>query len=190
MSLNIKLNKRIQELSQVDDLFICMAGGDESLCIGAAQYLYSQQAHPSNLQALATPYLGPGYKKEELSCFFDDPFIKQNYEIFERVDYEQLAEILAGGDVIALFTKQMEFGPRALGHRSIIADPRNIKVVKIINSAIKNRDFWMPFTPSILEERAEDYLVNPKNLAAPYMTIAFDSTKLGRRDLAAAVHPL
>ena len=83
----------------------------------------------------------------------------------------------------------MEFGPRALGHRSIIADPRNYDIVRKINEAIKNRDFWMPFAPSILFERVSDYLINPKGLSAPYMTITFKVTDLGRKELPAAIHP-
>ena len=83
----------------------------------------------------------------------------------------------------------MEWGARALGNRSILANPSDPKTVRNINEKIKNRDFWMPFTPSILAERTIDYIVNPKKIFAPYMIITFDSTDLARRHLAAAIHP-
>jgi len=76
-----------------------------------------------------------------------------------------------------------------LGNRSILADPRNPDTVRKINAAIKFRDFWMPFTPSILAERESDYIINPKGLKSPFMTMAFDSTKLAQKDLIAALHP-
>jgi carbamoyltransferase len=82
----------------------------------------------------------------------------------------------------------MEFGARALGNRSIIANPRFPNIVKRINEKIKNRDFWMPFTPSILSERTTDYVVNPKRIRSPFMTIGFDSTPEGQEDLPGALH--
>jgi len=83
----------------------------------------------------------------------------------------------------------MEFGLRALGNRSIIADPSDPLIVARINRKIKNRDFWMPFTPSILEERAADYIKNPKDLYCPYMTMAFDSIPESQTSFIAAMHP-
>ena len=83
----------------------------------------------------------------------------------------------------------MEFGQRALGNRSILADPRDLKIKEKINSAIKNRDFWMPFAPVILKRLSNKYLVNPKNLESPHMTIGFDTTKLGYEKMPAACHP-
>ena len=82
----------------------------------------------------------------------------------------------------------MEFGARALGARSILADPRGIDTVKRINYKIKNRDFWMPFAPVVLRERVSDYFLNEKDLNSPFMTIGFETTDLGKRDLKAALH--
>ena len=83
----------------------------------------------------------------------------------------------------------MEFGQRALGHRSILCDPSRLDLVKKINDTIKKRDFWMPFTPSILSEDFNKYVVNPKQIQSDYMTICFDSTKLAKKHLIAAIHP-
>jgi len=83
----------------------------------------------------------------------------------------------------------MEFGARALGNRSILANPADPRVITTINEMIKKRDFWMPFAPSVTTERARDYLFNPKNIAAPYMVFAFDSRPEKVPVFAAGVHP-
>jgi carbamoyltransferase len=83
----------------------------------------------------------------------------------------------------------MEFGARALGNRSILANPSDHRVVGVINRMIKARDFWMPFAPSVLRERAGDYLVNPRGLASPYMMLAFPTKPERRDEIIAAVHP-
>jgi len=100
-----------------------------------------------------------------------------------------VAARLAQGRVVGRCSGRMEFGARALGNRSILADPRSPAMVRVINEKIKNRDFWMPFAPAILQERADKYLANPKCLAAPFMTVAFETRDIARQHLAAAIHP-
>jgi carbamoyltransferase len=82
-----------------------------------------------------------------------------------------------------------EWGARALGNRSILANPSDFETIRIINEMIKNRDFWMPFTPSMLESEEKRYIVNPKGIPAPYMCVTFDSTPLAQKHLQAAMHP-
>jgi carbamoyltransferase len=83
----------------------------------------------------------------------------------------------------------MEWGARSLGNRAILADPRDLRNVRRLNAAIKKRDFWMPFAPSLLHERSSDYLLNPRRLPAPFMINAFRTTPLAERDLACGLHP-
>jgi carbamoyltransferase len=99
---------------------------------------------------------------------------------------EVVGELLAKGEIVARFNGRVEWGPRALGNRSILADPRDFRVVRKLNSAIKQRDFWMPFAPTILEERMHEYLVNAR--PARYMILAFDTTEK-RDEIIAAIHP-
>ena len=82
----------------------------------------------------------------------------------------------------------MEFGARALGNRSILADPSSSDVIHYLNKLVKMRD-WMPFAPSIIEERASDYLINNKNNISKYMAISYDSTELAFKHLPAGLHP-
>jgi carbamoyltransferase len=80
-----------------------------------------------------------------------------------------------------------EFGARSLGNRAILADPSRSDVIRFVNQAIKNRDFWMPFAPSVMAEHAHRYVHNPKGLEAPYMILAFDS--VNTQEVKAACHP-
>jgi len=99
---------------------------------------------------------------------------------------EVVGELLTKGKIVARFNGRVEWGPRALGNRSILADPRDFRVVRKLNSAIKQRDFWMPFAPTILEERMNEYLVNAR--PARYMILAFNTTEK-RDEIIAAIHP-
>jgi carbamoyltransferase len=109
--------------------------------------------------------------------------------VTKGLEARDIARLLTEGKIIARCAGRMEFGLRALGNRTIMADPRDYRIVRKINEAIKFRDFWMPFTPTILAERESDYIVNPKNLSSPFMTMAFDSTELAQKELIAALHP-
>ena len=95
--------------------------------------------------------------------------------------------MLASGEIVARASGPMEFGARALGNRSILADPINQDVVRIINRMIKNRDFWMPFAPVVMRRESSQYFANPKSLPSPYMMNTFSSTDK-RDEFMAAVH--
>jgi carbamoyltransferase len=112
--------------------------------------------------------------------------MKWSYDYYDDID-GTVGELLVKGKILARCSGGVEWGPRALGNRSIIADPRDIRVVNKINFAIKQRDFWMPFAPSMLDERKADYLVDPK--FAPYMIMAFNSTTEGGHEIPATIHP-
>ncbi|MBI3967568.1 MAG: carbamoyltransferase, partial [Chloroflexi bacterium] len=107
------------------------------------------------------------------------------HEDIERV----AAKLIADHKIVGRVAGRMEWGARALGNRSILAHPSDLGNVRRLNAAIKMRDYWMPFAPSLLYERRHDYTENPRNLDAPTMTQAFRSTPLAQRELIAALHP-
>ena len=188
--MNVKANKRIMELADVDDLFIFPSCGDETNAMGAAMWAYSQKVShdeppPEPVQAF---YFGPSVTDTETQLALQQ-YVERGWLITPFASIEpEVARLLAQGQVVARCKGPMEFGARALGNRSILADPTRPEVVRVINDMIKSRDFWMPFAPAILEERANDYLVNPKCIFAPYMILSFDTTS--RVDeLRAAIHP-
>jgi carbamoyltransferase len=130
------------------------------------------------------------FSEEEMKTALQETNAYDRYAILQATDINhRLARLLADDQIVARCSGKMEFGARALGNRSILANPSRFDNLHKINDAIKSRDFWMPFTPSILEEDMNRYIVNPRNLQAPYMSMTFDTTVNARRDLAAAIHP-
>lgn len=187
LSMNVKANKVIAELPAVKDFYVAPSGGDESLGMGASFALAHELGE--ELSPLKNAY--SGYAPSGKECYeFAEKFSQDsNYTIIDNPDNDMLAQLFIEGKVLGRCVGNMEFGARSLGNRAILCDPSKFENLRAINEKIKFRDFWMPFTPSILMERANDYIVNPKNLRAEYMTIAFDSTPLAREHLKAAIHP-
>jgi len=189
--MNVKANKRIMELDDVEDLFIFPSCGDESISIGAAYQVYveecREQGKPSNIQPLREIYLGPSFTDQDVEQAISK-IEHQNFESRYVKDIEsRIAELLARGEIVARCKGRMEFGARALGNRSILADAADYSCVRVINMMVKKRDFWMPFAPVIMKERQNDYIVDPKGISAPYMMLSFDTTRR-RNEFNAAVH--
>lgn len=186
---NIKANKCISELHNLNQLFIPPGPGDESICIGAAWLQFLKKGGViKDIPLQTNGYLGPSFTSDKIESELKK--IDLNHFEVKKVEAKEVAELLANSEVVARFSKdQMEFGARALGNRSILADPRKQETINYINKLVKMRDFWMPFAPSILEERQDDYIVNPKNIDARYMAIGFDSTSLAKEHLSAGLHP-
>ena len=187
--MNVKANGLLAEEPWVRDLFVFPSCGDESNAVGAA-FL----AHVARTGMAPAPfgpaYLGPSIDAEDVERLIRARDLASKYRVteHERIE-ERIADLLVADGVVARCAGRMEFGARALGNRSILANPSDHRVVTIINKMIKNRDFWMPFAPSILREREADYVVNPKGLASPYMMLAFPTNPKRRDEIVAAVHP-
>ena len=188
VSMNVKAMMEVSKIKSLEKLHVPPSGADESLCIGAAYHEASKHLNSHDILPLKNAYLGVGYNADEIQKFIVDNLIDQHYNVTNNVSSDQIALELSQGSVIGLFTGKMEFGARALGARSIIADPRSVDTVKRINYKIKNRDFWMPFAPAVLQERVNDYFINEKNLVSSFMTIGFETTDLGKNTLKAAIH--
>jgi carbamoyltransferase len=187
--MNVKANKLIMELPEVQNLFVYPSCGDETNAMGAAYAVYAQKAGVAGIAPLKDLYWGPDCCDDDLEA------ILRGFAFKTPVAYERLnpieprvAALLAEGKVVARFKGKEEFGARALGNRSILANPSDPAVIRVINEAIKARDFWMPFAASILAERCADYLINPKGVRPPYMILCFD-TSARWTEIQAAVHP-
>src|SRR5205814_4528309 len=120
-------------------------------------------------------YLGEGYSKAEAESAIAGELAGAPVDIVEGNDIEdRTVELLVNGAVVARCCDRMEWGARALGNRSILSRSEDLRIVDRINAAIKQRDFWMPFAPSIREESAPRYFANPKRLDPRFMTFAFE----------------
>src|SRR6202011_323921 len=182
--MNVKANKRIAELPEVDSFEAFPSCSDETLAIGAYYLEAVAQFGAASIPRLKHFYLGDSPADADVEAALKEagyPFTKpQNIA-------SAVADLLASGRPVARCAGPMEFGARALGNRSILADPKNQDVVRVINQMVKKRDFWMPFAPMIMHERQHEYLQNPKQLPSPFMMMTFDS-KDNFRELIAAVH--
>ena len=184
---NIKATKKILSNKKIKSIFIPPGPGDESLCIGAAYCLLSElkNINLNDKSNIIPPYIGTNYKVSDLKFIFK----KQNINI-KKSNPKQVAKLLNKGFPVALFSlSKSEFGPRALGNRSIIAKPNDSKILHTINKFIKVRDFWMPFAPSIINERFNKYVKNSNKIDPIFMTHSCDSTEEGKQKLVAATHP-
>jgi carbamoyltransferase len=187
--MNIKACQNILKSEDVNTLLVVPSASDESLVIGGLWKANSKlQIKTSVIKNL---YLGKNYE-EELEEFLNSNKL-QNYNITKFNNYQELnkiaAKLLSENEIVARACGREEWGARALGNRSIICNPSNINNIEKINKKIKSRDFWMPFSPTILDIDADKYYKNIKNFNSNYMTCSFDSTELGKKDLGAAIHP-
>lgn len=192
--MNVKANKTIGELPEVKKLYVMPSSADESTAIGAAYLGYidysKKKNRPINIKPLSHLYLGNAISNNEVMEYIKINELEKKYEIrYEKDPEKAVAKLLADGHIVARVSGKMEFGQRALGNRSILANPSMKHVVQEINDRIKSRDFWMPFAGSILEEEQNTYIHNPKKFDASFMILSFDSTKKAQETISAALHP-
>ena len=180
ISMNVKANMLISNIPKIENFFICGAGTDETLPIGAC-YHHAELNGVSPLP-LETMYLGEKveYDENEINAL-------KNYKISKYTNVEQILSHVLDNKIIAVCRGRMEMGQRSLGNRSIIADPRNIENIQKINHSIKMRDFWMPFAPVVLFEKQEELLINTKKIDSPFMTITFNTID-GKKKIPVAIH--
>jgi carbamoyltransferase len=193
--MNVKANQCISEMSEVTELTVTPSCGDESIAIGAAVYGYSvlHNNDLGDLAPLTNLYLGSEYDDATIKRAIDAWSGEATAEYFDPagpISIEQkVGDLLADNQVVGRMKGRAEWGARALGNRSILANPSSRSNVKLINEMIKGRDFWMPFATSILQEDVDRYIVNPRSVEAPYMAITFETTQLAHEHLPAALHP-
>ena len=191
LSMNIKANGDLLAMPELAHLSVPASGGDETTSIGACFKAADGREEP--IASLTHVYLG-AYADDAPDMDWKTGLANagasaDDFGLVDSVSARDVARLLAADAIVARCVGPMEFGARALGNRSILANPSNPANLKRINDAIKNRDFWMPFTPSILEEAAPRYLEIPKGVASPFMTIGYQSTPLAREHIIAALHP-
>jgi len=169
VALNVKLNQRILARDDVEELFIQPAASDAGTAIGAASYVASRLGE--KIRPMKHAYLGPRYTTEECIAACEAHPERPRWQRIDEVP-KRTAKLLAEGNPVAWFQGRMEFGPRALGNRSILGAPNVPGIADRINEQIKYRERWRPFCPSLLDRVAPDMLQSTH--PAPYMTITFD----------------
>jgi carbamoyltransferase len=182
-ALNVKLNQRIIARPDVRELFVQPASGDSGTAIGAATYVSVQRGVP--VEKMEHVFLGPAYSNEEIIAACERHPSKPAWQKIDEVP-QRIAKLLADGQPVAWFQGRMEFGPRALGGRSILGCPSVPGVADRINAQIKFRERWRPFCPSMLDT------VGPQMLGsdhpAPFMTFTFPVTAEWKSRVPEVVH--
>jgi carbamoyltransferase len=193
--MNVKANQALLNLKEIDTLTIAPSCGDESLALGAAVYGYVHEGNDlKNLKPIKNLYLGSTYSDEDIAKAINDYAFTRKVTTRHFPDKEnsieaKVAELLANNHVVGRLKNRAEWGARALGNRSILANASSRDNIKLINEMIKGRDFWMPFATSLLHEDQHEYLHNHRNFFAPYMSITFDTKPKAVKEIAAALHP-
>ena len=190
VALNGVANYKILKEGPFDNIHIPPSPGDAGSAVGAAQYLYyiyhknPRNVFENNNKLISENiYVGPSYTDNEILNFLN------NYNIpFQSFDWESLlkktAQLIADGNVIGWYQGKMEWGPRALGNRSILADPRKKDMKDILNAKIKHRESFRPFAPSIMEEYVSEYF--EMDIPSPYMLMVAPVKK--PKDIPAVTH--
>jgi carbamoyltransferase len=191
VALNSVANGRILRETPFEEIFIQPAAGDGGGAVGAALYGYHMVLGKPRRFIMAHAYWGKEYGPDEVGGF-----LRENNIAHVRIDNEdqlceRVVDALQRGKVVGWFQGRFEWGPRALGHRSILADPRNPQMKDIVNTKIKFREPFRPFAPSILAERAADFfaLSEPtRHYPARYMLYVVDVKDEARDRVPAITH--
>jgi carbamoyltransferase len=172
VALNCVANGRLQREGPFQNIWIQPASGDAGSALGAALVAwhqhFNQPRQPQNPDAMSGTYLGPSFSNAEIQNFLNGQQAPYE-ELPDPVLFERVAELLDQGQVIGWFNGRMEFGPRALGGRSILGDPRNQQMQSVMNLKIKFRESFRPFAPSVLEEEASN--IFDLDTPSPYMLL-------------------
>lgn len=182
VALNCVANGMLRRADLFEEVWVQPASGDAGSAIGTALHTWHETLRNERTvqptDGMGGAFLGPSFDRDEIDAWLDADGIDH---VAVRDDDERcrvVAERLAAGDVVGWFCGRMEFGPRALGHRSILADPRSPTVQRRINSLVKERAGFRPFAPAVLEERVGDWF--DLDGSAPYMTFTAPVTERRR----------
>jgi carbamoyltransferase len=190
VAFNCVANGKIFEATPFERVYVHPAAGDAGLAVGAAYYVWHQKLGKPRSFAMDHAYWGPGYSREEIRNAIDsNGLVQKGFRVVEMAEQELVrntAAIIADGKILGWFQGRCEWGPRALGNRSIVADPRRPEMKETLNRRIKHRESFRPFAPSILAETTGDYF--EKSHPSPFMTLAYPVRTEKRGSIPAPTH--
>ena len=193
VAFNCVVNGKIREHTGFDQVYIQSAAGDAGLAIGAAAYVWHHQlGHPRDF-IMEHSYWGPEFSEARIRAALEQrrhELQGQGCELRKISDHNELCRVtaaaLARGEVAGWFQGRMEWGPRALGNRSILGDPRRSEMRDVLNRKIKRREMFRPFAPSVLEEAAAEYFT--QSYPSPFMLMAYEVRAEKRCVIPATTH--
>jgi len=190
VAFNCAANGKIFDATPFEQVYVHPAAGDGGLAVGAAFYVWHEILDKPRSFVMNHAYWGPGYSHEEIRRAIDARNMGQDgYAIAELPEGDLMRRavaIIADGKILGWFQGRAEWGPRALGNRSIVADPRRPEMKEILNRRIKHREIFRPFAPSILAEFTAEYF--EKSHSSPFMTLAYAVRPEKREKIPAPTH--
>ena len=190
VAFNCVANGKIFDRTGFEQVYVHPAAGDGGLAVGAAFFVWHQILGKPRSFLMDHAYWGPGYTRDETCRAIDRNGLRQNGwrvdELAEDNLIERTARIVADGKILGWFQGRAEWGPRALGNRSIVADPRRPEMKEILNQRIKHREIFRPFAPSILSESTGEWF--EKSHPSPFMTLAYSVRPEKREKIPAPTH--
>ena len=170
VALNCNTNTKLLKQDFCDEIYIQPAAHDGGIPIGAVLEAAALFNEPADL-VMDNAYWGPGYSEAEIKKLLDGALVK--YEHHDNIEAVAAKEVTAG-NIVGWFQGRMEIGPRALGNRTILADPTNPNIADKVNVRVKHREVWRPFAPSVIEEKAAEYFTTVEKLGqSPFMLHVF-----------------
>lgn len=190
VALNSVANGKVLKNTPFKNIYIQPAAGDHGASIGVAKYIYHTILNNKREEVQETAYLGPGFSTEEIKKFLDE--YKINYTVFKNDEelIKKTAELVYKDNVIGWFQGRMEWGPRALGSRSILSNASNPKMQDILNLKVKHREKFRPFAPVVPEEDAKDYFEcdEPVPIPTDFMLMVYPIKKDKQKLIPAVTH--
>jgi carbamoyltransferase len=190
VAFNCVANGKIFDTTGFEQVYVHPAAGDAGLAVGAAYYVWHQVLGKPRSFVMDHAYWGPGYTRDEIRRAIDVNGLGKNgcriEELAEDNLMQRTAAIVADGKILGWFQGRAEWGPRALGNRSIVADPRRPEMKEILNQRIKHREIFRPFAPSILAESTGEWF--EKSHPSPFMTLAYSVRPEKREKIPAPTH--
>ena len=190
VAFNCVANGKIFDATPFEQVYVHPAAGDGGLSVGAAFFVWHQILGKPRSFVMDHAYWGPEYSREEIRTAIDSSGLAQKgcviSELVEQELLRRAAAIIADGKIVGWFQGRAEWGPRALGNRSIVADPRRAEMKEILNRRIKHREIFRPFAPSILAEATSEYF--EKSHPSPFMTLAYSVRPEKRDKIPAPTH--
>ncbi|HEV8371332.1 MAG TPA: carbamoyltransferase C-terminal domain-containing protein [Pyrinomonadaceae bacterium] len=185
VAYNSVMNGKILLHTPFRRIFIQPAAGDSGTALGVCYQIYNGRLQQRRRQVMEGAYTGPEFSTTEIKRTLDASELKYE-EYSDREVTQRAAKDIADGLVVGWFQGRMEFGPRALGNRSILVDPRRAEMKDILNDRVKKRESFRPFAPSILEERVGDYF--EQTHPAPTMLMVYQIKEERRHEIPAVTH--
>jgi carbamoyltransferase len=190
VAFNCVANGKIFDQTPFKHIFVQPAAGDAGLAIGAAYFVHHQILGQPRSFVMENAYWGPGYSQEQIRAAVAASRLQgvglEISELHEKVIAKEAAKEIAAGKILGWFQGRAEWGPRALGNRSIVADPRRADMKDILNARIKHREMFRPFAPSVLAESTGEYF--EKSYPSPFMTQAYSVRPEKRAAIPAPTH--